>query len=150
MKRMLKSQQKNPLFKKKNVDTKSDVKPKAKSLKKLEKSSKKQESTENEKNLATFAGTTAEKGSKYKTRPQWKLREDNTSHNKTVKQQKKQIRKQKQLQDIRREKRQIERPKQGKRNPKDVDSSLVNKYLKRLHAQDDSQPKPKKTKWYVE
>lgn len=151
MKRMLKSQQKNPLFKKKDVDNKPDRKPNAKALKKLEKTVKPSKKQEDGADLAGFAGSTAEKGSKYKPRPQWKLREDNTTHNKTVKQQKKQMKKQKQMQELRQEKRQIERPKQGKRNPKDVDSSLVNKYLKRLHAQDaDSQPKPKKSKWYVD
>lgn len=150
MKRLLKSQQKNPLFKKK---TTLDVKPTAKSLKKRkDKQSSEHDAKENENaaDLAEFAGATAEKGSKYKTRPQWKLREDNAMHSKSVKQQKKQQRKLKQLQEIRREKRQIERPKQGKRQSKDADSSLVNKYLKRLHAQDDSQPKAKKSKWYVD
>lgn len=151
MKRMLKSQQKNPLFKKKNVDSKPDTKPNAKALKKLEKTAKSLAKQENGVDLAEFAGATSEKGSKYKPRPQWKLREDNTTHNKTVQQQKKHLKKQKQMQEIRREKREIERPKQGKRNPKDVDSSLVNKYLKRLHSQDtESQPKPKKSKWYVD
>lgn len=153
MKRMLKSQQKNPLFKNKNaknIDNKSDIKPNAKALKKLEKAAKKRTTDENTDNLAEYVGATAEQGSKYKFRPQWKLREDNATHNKTVKQKKKQLQKHKQIQEIRMEKRQIERPKQGKRNPKDVDSSLVNKYLKRLHAQDDPQPKPKKSKWYVD
>lgn len=149
MKRLLKSQQKNPLFKKKDVDSKADMKPNAKKLKKLEKSTK-TDSKENDNSMAEYVGTTAEKGSSFKARPQWKLRADNTSHNQTVKQQKKMQRKQKQVQEIRREKREIERPKQGKRNPKDVDSSLVNKYLKRLHAQDDSQPKSKRSKWYVD
>lgn len=157
MKRMLKSQQKNPLFKKKNVDiksdtktdTKADIKPTAKKLKKLDKSTK-IDSKENDENLAEYVGTTAEKGSSFKVRPQWKLRADNASHNQTVKQQKKMLRKQKQVQEIRREKRQIERPKQGKRNPKDIDTSLVNKYLKRLHAPNDLQPKAKKSKWYVD
>lgn len=153
MKRMLKSQQKNPLFKNKNAkngDAAVDIKPNAKKLKKMEKSAKKQQTEENGDNLAEFVGATAEQGSKYKFRPQWKLREDNATHSKTVKQKKKMVKKQKQMKEIRAEKRQIERPKQGKRNPKDVDSSLVNKYLKRLHAQDDSQPKPKRSKWYVE
>lgn len=162
MKRMLKSQQKNPLYKQKGggtVDkTATDVKPNVTALKKRKnKSSKEHETKENKDadttaaDLADFAGTTAEKGSKYKTRPQWKLREDNAMHSKSVKQQKKQQRKLKQLQEIRREKREIERPKQGKRRqPNDADSSLVNKYLKRLHAQDDSQPKAKKSKWYVD
>lgn len=141
------------------VDKKTDIKPNVKALKKRKnKSSKEHEAKENKDavgatpaNLAEFAGATAEKGSKYKTRPQWKLREDNAMHSKSVKQQKKQQRKFKQLQEIRREKRQIERPKQGKRHqPNDADSSLVNKYLKRLHTQDDSQPKAKKSKWYVD
>lgn len=150
MKRLIKSQQKNPLFKKKQVDNKFDVKPSAKSLKKLNKSLDKHATDDNEENLAEFAGTTAEKGSKYKPRPQWKLREDNSNHTKTIKQQKKMLKKQQQMKEIRQEKRQIDRPKQGKRNPKDIDNSLVNKYLKRLHAQDNSQPKPKKSKWYVD
>lgn len=166
MKRLLKSQQKNPLFKQKTmggggaVDKKMlDIKPSAKALKKRkDKLSKEHEAKENKDaaggtpaDLAEFAGATAEKGSKYKTRPQWKLREDNATHSKSVKQQKKQQRKFKQLQEIRREKRQIERPKQGKRHQSnDADSSLVNKYLKRLHAQDGAQPKAKRSKWYVD
>lgn len=151
MKRLLKSQQKNPLFNKKDKnDNKPDVKLSAKQLKKLKKASKEKDQNGNEIELAQFAGATAEKGSKYKTRPQWKLREDNASHSKMVKAQKKMIRKQKQLKEIRQEKRQIERPKMGKRNPKDIDNSLVNKYLKLLHKKDDSQSKPKKSKWYVD
>lgn len=149
MKRLLKSQQKNPLFNKKSKDeNKPDVKPNAKSLKKLKKASKQNDTNDNEVELAEFAGATSEKGSKYKTRPQWKLREDNTSHSRMVKAQKKMIRKQRQMKEIRMEKRQIERPKMGKRNPKDADSSLVNKYLKLLHSKDNSQAKPKKSKWY--
>lgn len=152
MKRMLKSQQKNPLFKKKNnADKQPDVKPSAKALKKLEKTSgKKKTTSENGENLAGFAGTTAEEGIKYKTRPQWKLRQDSSSHTKTVKDQKKILRKQKMMNEIRQEKRQIDRTKMKKRNPKDIDSSLVNKYLKILHSKDDSQTKPKRSKWYVD
>lgn len=172
MKRLLKSQQKNPLFKQKATNgdkTTIDVKPNVKALKKrknkplssttkttmITTSTEAHETKENENitattDLSNFAGATAEKGSKYKTRPQWKLREDNAVHSKSVKQQKKQKRKLKQLQEIRQEKRQIERPKQGKRQLNDADSSLVNKYLKRLHAQDDLQPKSKRSKWYVE
>ncbi|XP_055315517.1 RNA-binding protein 28 [Sitodiplosis mosellana] len=149
MKRLLKSQQKNPLFKK-NADKRSDVKPSAKSLRKIEKSSSNSKTNENNEILAEFAGTTAEEGSKYKTRPQWKLREDNTSHSKTVKANKKMLRKQKMLKEIRQEKRQIDRTKMKKRNPKDIDNSLVNKYLKILHSNDESQVKPKKSKWYVD
>lgn len=155
MKRMLKSQQKNPLCKKKNVNGKnaktneSDVKPSAKSLKKLNKKSAK--TTENgDDNLAEFVGTTSEVGSKYKTRPQWKLREDNANHSKMVKAQKKMLRKQKQQREIRNEKRQIDRTKMKKHNPKDVDSSLVNKYLKILHSKDGPDNKPKKSKWYID
>lgn len=149
MKRLLKSQQKNPLFQKKqkNVDKKPDVKPSAKALKKLDKSLA---GNEHKENLAEFAGTTAEAGSKYKTRPQWKLREDNASHSKTVKAQKKMLRKQKMQKEIRREKRQIDRTKMKKRNPNDIDSSLVNKYLKILHSKDESQTAPKKSKWYID
>lgn len=157
---MLKSQQKNPLFKQKTIagDSKAmDVKPNVAALKKRKNSSQSSntalDTKENEDvaGLADFAGATAEKGNKYKTRPQWKLREDNATHSKSVKQQQKQKRKFKQLQEIRREKRQIERPKQGgKRQPSNADSSLVNKYLKRLHAQDSAQPKAKRSKWYVE
>lgn len=151
MKRLLKSQQKNPLFKKKNnTDKQSDVKPSPKALKKFEKSSGKKKTSENGENLAGFAGTAAEEGSKYKTRPQWKLREDSSSHSKTVKAQKKMLRKQKMMKEIRQEKRQIDRTKMKKRNPKDIDSSLVNKYLKILHSKDDSQAKPKRSKWYVD
>lgn len=134
--------------------TKTDIKPNVSALKKRKNKSAQEHKTKenNDADLANFAGTTAEKGSKYKTRPQWKLREDNAMHSKSVKQQKKQQRKLKQLQDVRREKRQIERPKQGKprHQSNDADSSLVNKYLKRLHAQDNSQPKAKKSKWYVD
>lgn len=150
MKRLQKSQQKNPLFqqKQKNVDKKPDVKPNAKALKKLDKSLGK--NIDHKENLAEFAGTTAEVGSKYKTRPQWKLREDNASHSKTVKAQKKMLRKQKMQKEIRHEKRQIDRTKMKKRNPKDIDSSLVNKYLKILHSKDESQTKLKKSKWYVD
>lgn len=151
MKRLLKSQQKNPLFKQKNVDKPSDKKPSAKALKKLEKSLSKSGTSENGvNNLAEFAGTAAEEGSKYKTRPQWKLREDNATHSKTVKAQKKMLRKQKMQKEIRREKRQIDRTKMKKHNPKDIDSSLVNKYLKILHSKDESKTKPKRSKWYVD
>lgn len=155
MKRMLKSQQKNPLFKKKTMDQKPDikpdVKPNSKALKKLNKSTNNDDENENEDELAGYAGTTAEKGSKFKTRPQWKLREENANHNKTVKSQKKMIRKQNLIKEIRAEKRQIDRTKMGKRNPKDADSSLVNKYLKLLHNKNqDSQAKPKRSKWYVD
>ncbi|XP_031619933.1 RNA-binding protein 28 [Contarinia nasturtii] len=157
MKRMLKSQQKNPLCKKKNVNSKNnnnnetDVKPNAKALKKLKKKSSKNETNENgDIKVAEFAGTTAEEGSKYKTRPQWKLREDNVSHSRMVKAQKKMLRKQKIQRDIRNEKRQIDRTKMKKRNPKDVDSSLVNKYLKILHSKDESPNKPKRSKWYID
>lgn len=149
MKRLLKSQEKNPLFKKKTKNVK-DVKPSTKALKKLKKDSNGTETKDNDENLAEYVGTTSEKGSKYKTRPQWKLREDNASHSKSVKAQKKLLRKQNQMKEIRKEKREIERPKMGKRNPSDVDNSLVNKYLKLLHKQDDSQTKPKKSKWYVD
>lgn len=161
MKRLLKSQEKNPLFKQKvkngaAVDNKTiDVKPNVAALKKRKNKSKSSEIAHETKenteapDLANFAGATAIKGNKYKSRPQWKLREDNATHSKSVKQQMKQKRKFKQLQEIRREKRQIDRPKQGGKI-KDVDSSLVNKYLKRLHASDNAQPKAKKSKWYVE
>lgn len=152
MKRLLKSQQKNPLFKKKNADKQPDVKPSAKALKKLNKSAGKDDTNNNgDTNLAEFAGTAAEEGSKYKTRPQWKLREDNASHSKTVKAQKKMLRKQKMQREIRQEKRQIDRTKMKKHNPKDIDSSLVNKYLKILHSNDDSsEKKPKRSKWYID
>lgn len=155
MKRLLKSQQKNPLYKQKNAtqtksDVKADVKPNAKAIKKLKKLSKESETKENELDLGEYAGTTAEKGSKYKTRPQWKLREDNASHSRTVKAQKKMLKKQKQVKEIRMEKKQIDRTKMRKRNPNDVDSTLVNKYLKLLHSKDESQPKSKRTKWYSE
>lgn len=160
MKRLLKSQQKNPLFKQKTmiggVNKTMDVKPNVTALKKRKNKSVSSETAHETKEnkdaaaLANFAGATSEKGNKYKTRPQWKLREDNAMHSKSVKQQKKEKRKFKQLQEIRREKREIERPKQGKRQPNNVDSSLVNKYLKRLHAQDNTQPTAKRSKWYVE
>lgn len=151
MKRLLKSQQKNPLCKKKNAtQTITDVKPNAKALKKLKKQSEESETKENDIDVSEYAGITSEKGSKYKTRPQWKLREDNASHSRTVKAQKKMLKKQKQMKEIRKEKKQIDRTKMRKRNPKDVDSSLVNKYLKLLHSKDESQSKPKKSKWYTE
>lgn len=150
MKRMIRSQEKNPLFKKKpTVDPATDKKPTRKQLKKLKEKSKANSS--NGKEVAEFAGAVSEKGSRYKTRPLWKLREDNASHNKSVKEQKKELRKRKIQREIRMEKREIERPKQGKRKEVDIDNSLVNKYLKRLHSNtDEKQQKPKRTKWYTE
>lgn len=149
---MLRSQERNPLFKKKVNANQSDVKPSGRKLKKLKKDSKVERKINNNEEVAEFAGTVSEKGSQYKTRPLWKLREDNTNHNKTVKEQKKELRKRKIQREIRMEKREIERPKQGKRKEVDIDSSLVNKYLKRLHsnAGDDKQPKSKRSKWYTD
>lgn len=151
MKRLLRSQERNPLFKKK-VPNQPDVKPSGRKLKKLKKDSKAEKKISNNEEVAEFAGAVSEKGSQYKTRPLWKLREDNSNHNKTVKEQKKESRKRKLQKEIRMEKRQIERPKQGKRKDVDIDSSLVNKYLKRLHssAADDKQPKSKRSKWYTD
>lgn len=152
MKRLLRSQERNPLFKKKVDASQPDVKPSGRKLKKLKKDSKVEKKISNNEEVAEFAGAVSEKGSQYKTRPLWKLREDNTNHNKSVKEQKKELRKRKIQREIRMEKRQIERPKQGKRKEADIDSSLVNKYLKRLHsnAGDDKQPKSKRSKWYTE
>lgn len=153
MKRLIKSQQKNPLCNKKvaivnKTDAKADIKPNAKALKKLKKKQLTESETKENDDLDKFAGATAEKGSKYKSRPQWKLREDNVSHTKTVKAQKKMLRKQKQLKEIRKEKKQIDRTKMRKPNPRDVDTSLVNKYLKLLRSREESLPKSKKSKWY--
>lgn len=153
MKRLLRSQERNPLFKKKvDANQPVDVKPSRRKLKKLKKDAKVETKVSNNEEVAEFAGAVSEKGSQYKARPLWKLREDNTNHNKSVKEQKKELRKRKIQREIRMEKRQIERPKQGKRKEVDIDSSLVNKYLKRLHsnAGADKQPKSKRTKWYTE
>lgn len=147
MKRLKKSQDKNPLFKKKTTKKPDrDVKPKV----------AKQKPAVNggaeaaEPQLANFAGSTAKEGTHYKARPLWKMREDSSEHNKTVKSQKKLQRKQQINKIIRAEKRQIERPKMGKRKDVDVDGSLVNKYLKLLHKKDDGKDgKPKRTKWYT-
>lgn len=145
MKRLQKSQERNPLFKK-NKKHQEDIKPTAKSLKKAKKVENKTKEVADE-SLAEFAGATCKKDSQFKRRPLWKLREEATSHNQTVKQQKKQLKKKNEQLEIRREKRQIDRPKMGKRKV-EADSSLVNKYLTLLHSQSDGQPKAKKSKWY--
>lgn len=147
MKRLKKSQEKNPLFKKKtNIKADRDVKPKASKLKPV----KNTVASDAEPQLAEYAGSTAEQGSNYKARPLWKMRQDSSEHNKSTKSQKKLLRKQQINKSIRAEKRQIERPKMGKRKDVDVDNSLVNKYLKLLHSKDDSKNgKPKKSKWYT-
>lgn len=155
MKRLQRSQECNPLCKtkqKKSLDKKNkkdtkvlDVKP---NLKKL-KADKKPKIVETE--VSEFAGVTSEKGSNYKTRPLWKLREEATAHGKTTGDEKREQKKRKQEAALRREKQEIERPKQGKRK-NEADSTLVNKYLKMLHANDgpSGQPKSKRSKWYTE
>lgn len=151
MKRLQRSKECNPLCKtsksKKSKDkkTNADVKPNLKKLK-PEKKPKTDEIP-----VAEFAGVTSEKGSQYKTRPLWKLREEATTHGKTTGDEKKAQKKRKQEAALRREKQEIERPKQGKRKA-EVDSTLVNKYLRMLHANDSSngQPKTKRSKWYTE
>lgn len=149
MKRLLRSQERNPLFKKDKPVAEPDVKPNSKKLKKLKKASETKATDNGE--VAEYAGAVAEKGSAYKTRPLWKMREDSSNHNKTVKEQKKEMKKRKQQREIRAEKRQIDRPKQGKRKDVSAESSLVNKYLKRLHSNaDEVQPKRKRSKWYTE
>lgn len=147
MKRLQKSRERNPLFKK-NLKEQTDTKLSAKSLKKLSKKAAKTKVVDEE-NLAEFAGTTAKKGSQFKTRPMWKLREEATSHSQSVSKTKKEQRKKKEQLAIRQEKRQIERPKMGKRKV-EADSSLVNKYIKMLHSQESSQPKAKRSKWYTD
>lgn len=147
MKRLKKSQDKNPLFKKKtNIKPQKDAKPK---LSKKNSDTITEHHSDEEPDLAGYAGSTSTKGSNYKARPLWKMRNDSSEHTKSVKSQKKLLRKQKINNSIRAEKRQIDRPKMGKRKEVDVDSSLVNKYLKLLHRKDDTKDaKPKKSKWY--
>lgn len=118
-------------------------------LKKL-KADKKPKIVENE--VSEFAGVTSEKGSHYKTRPLWKLREEATTHGKTTGDEKKEQKKRKQEAALRREKKEIDRPKKGKRK-NEVDNTLVNKYLRMLHTNDSTnngQPKSKRSKWYTE
>lgn len=152
IKRLQRSQECNPLCKKtqkKSLDKKKkqdlDVKPNVKKLK----ADKKPKIIENEVN--EFAGFASEKGSQYKTRPLWKLREEATTHGKTTGDEKKEQKKRKQEAVLRREKREIDRPKKGKQKT-EADSMLVNKYLKMLHAHDipNGQPKSKRSKWYTE
>lgn len=128
---------------KKNADV--DVKPNPKKLQ-IE---KKPKVTESE--VANFAGLTSEKGSQYKTRPLWKLREEATAHGKKTsddKSAKKQLKKEKAHL---RERKAVDRTKQGKRK-NEADGQLVNKYLRMLHTDDTSvkQPKAKRSKWYTE
>lgn len=156
MKRLQKSREKNPTFKSKIE------KRKEKRLKRKEKNpdvkpkfsnginERKPVVTKPEEELPAFSGAIAEKGSQLKARPKWQMREDLATHNKETKEKKKVLKKQRELDNIRQEKRQIERPKQGKK--REIDSSLVNKYLNMLHSKDERNgPKPpKRSKWYVE
>lgn len=160
MKRLQKSRDNNPTYKSKMDRRKEkrqkkrekgpDIKPKFVNGTTAPKAPKKPEPE-----LPAFSGVAAEKGSQPKTRPKWQLREDLASHNKQTKEQKKTLKKKREHDAIREEKRQIERPKQGKRK-REIDSTLVNKYLKMLHSKGDGGgggggPKPpKRSKWYVE
>lgn len=148
MKRLKKSQDKNPLFKKKTTAKPDrDVKPKLTKPKATETDG---EGASSEPQLDEFAGFPSEKGSNYRARPLWKMRADSSDHNKTVKSQKKELRKQQINKAIKAEKRQIDRPKMGKKKEVNVDHTLVNKYLKLLHKKDDgADSKPKRSKWYT-
>lgn len=147
-KRLKKSQEKNPLYKKKTTaKPERDVKPK---VSKLKTTTAESGEASADPDLDKFAGFPSEKGSNYRTRPLWKMRADSANHNKTVKSQKKELRKQRINKDIQAEKRQIERPKQGKKKEVNVDHTLVNKYLKLLHKKDDAgDSKPRRSKWYT-
>lgn len=116
----------------------------------MQNTSKANNDVDDEEELDEFVGATAKKGSQYKARPNWKLKEDSIEHNKVVQTQKKQQKKQKLAKKMRAEKREIDRPKMIKRKLTDVDTSLAGKYLQYLHSNDDSQPKFKRSKWYTE
>lgn len=152
MKRLQRSQENNPLCKKKgkkSLEKKGkkdgDVKPNVKKLN----ADKKPKVVESE--VSEFAGVTSEKGSRYKTRPLWKLREEATTHGIKTGDEKKEQKKRKQEAALRREKQEIERPKKGKRK-NEVDGTLVNKYLRMIHSNDSptGQPKSKRSKWYTD
>lgn len=155
MKRLQKSRDCNPLFKdkanktNKNKKTK-DVKPNIEKLK-PEKKLKKQSKPTDPDQLDDFAGLTSEKGKEFNARPKWKLREEANTHLKRTNEVKKAVKRKRQDDSIRREKMEIDRPKKGKRK-QELDNSLVNKYLKILHSNDDTgdRKKPKRSKWYVD
>lgn len=157
MKRLEKSKQCNPLCKTKRGKTNKlavDIKPKVKKFKPdskpIQKNFKASKQNTAEPEVDNFAGVTSERGSQFKTRPMWKLREEASTHNKKLGEEKKEIKMKKQEDEIRREKRQIERPKQGKRK-NEVDSVLVNKYIRLLHSQDNvGERKTKRSKWYTD
>lgn len=152
MKRLKRSQECNPLNKKNYVaqppKNAKDVKP---NVKKLKEKKNKKTVTANGQGGDDFIGVTTEKGSEFKSRPMWKMREDATTHQKQLKENKKSLKKKKLEQAIKNEKRQIDRPKMGKRKL-EVDGALVNKYLKMLHAKDEikGEPKLKRSKWYTD
>lgn len=156
MKRLQKSRDNNPLFKKKfdksnkNKNTK-DVKPDVGKLKKSDKKPKNQPKQSAPAELDDFAGVTSEKGKGLYARPQWKLRQEATTHLEKTNEVKKATKRKREEDVIRREKMEVDRPKKGKRK-QELDSSLVNKYLKILHSNDDTsdRKKPRRSKWYVD
>lgn len=154
MKRLKKSQENNPLYKSKKITRKekrqqkkgkkADVKPNVNAL-----PTEKKPAPKADPELPSFSGAVAEKGAQFKARPRWQLKEESVTHSKLANEQKKDRKRQREETTIRKEKREIERPKKGKGKP-EVDSSLVNKYLKMLHSKsNDNGPKPaKRSKWY--
>lgn len=157
MKRLKKSQDNNPLHKnkkdrrkekrEKKKEKKPDIKPKLNGV-----STKTVESEKAEPVLPQFSGSVSKKGSQFKARAKWQLREESTIHNKQVGDHKKAVKRKREHDTIRKEKQEIERPKPGTGKVKrEADSSLVNKYLRMLHSKDEkSAPKSKRTKWFVE
>lgn len=102
--------------------------------------------------LPGFSGSVSKKGSQFKARPKWQLREESTIHGKQVGEKKKALKRRREQDAIRQEKQEVERPKKGKgKVTREADSSLVNKYLRMLHSKDETKaPKSKRQKWFVE
>lgn len=160
MKRLQKSQEKNPLFKSKKDRRKEkrqskrekqpDVKPTFKTPAAASKPSKKQPANEPTE-LPQFSGSIAEKGDQLKSRPKWQIREEANTHLKNTSEIKKEKKRKREQDEIRKEKRETDRTKKVRGKP-EIDSSLVNKYLRMLHSNDGIKaPKaPKRTKWYTE
>lgn len=153
---MEKSRANNPLFKGKkdkvkDNKNKKDIKPNIEKLKPSKPVQKQKKQPNKSGELADFAGLTSEKGKEFNARPQWKLREEASTHLKNTNEVKKALKRKREEDVIRREKREIDRPKKGKRKH-EVDNSLVSKYLKILHSNNESSghKKPKRSKWYVE
>lgn len=152
MKRLKKSQDNNPLFKSKKLTRKEkrqkkkegkDVKPKFGANSTQAKSTPKPDTE-----LPAFSGTVAEKGHQFKARPRWQMKEESLAHTQQVHEQKKVQKRKREIDTIRKEKQEIDRPKKGK-GKTEIDSSLVNKYLKMLHSNGDkNEPKAKRSKWY--